>query len=43
MLPMLFVKSEILKIQTISSLKQEIIEESVLQMAFWGELIKIQK
>ena len=34
MLPMLFVKSESLKFQTISLLKQEIIEESVLQMAF---------
>ena len=43
MLPMLFVKSESLKFQTISLLKQEIIEESVYQVAFWGELIKIQK
>ena len=34
MLPMLFVKSESLKFQTISLLKQEIIEESVLQVAF---------
>ena len=34
MLPMLFIKSESLKFQTISLSKQEIIEESVLQMAF---------